>query len=199
MNKFFAIMLIGRSGCGKGTQAELLIDFFKKRREETIYIYTGEHLRELSQENNLTGKLITERVMKQGGLTPTAFAVYSWTKDLIEKFQGKTHLIFDGSPRTKNEAIIMDEVFEFYELKNVYPVLIDIAREEAFKRLKARARFDDTDESINHRLDYFEKDVAPAIEYYKNESKNKLCAVDGNPRDVNLIHQNILKILNLKS
>lgn len=191
-------MLIGRSGCGKGTQAEFLIDFFKKRREETIYIYTGEHLRELSQENNLTGKLITERVMKQGGLTPTAFAIYSWTKDLIEKFQGKTHLIFDGSPRTKNEAIIMDEVFEFYGLQDIYPVLIDVSREEAFKRLKSRARFDDTDESIKHRLDYFEKDVAPAIEYYKDESKNKLRAVDGNPRDVYKIHSDVLKILNLK-
>lgn len=199
MNKFFAITLIGRSGCGKGTQALLLINFFKKRKEETIYIYTGEHLRNLASQTNLAGKLIKERVMKQGGLTPTAFAIYSWAKDLIEKFQGKTHLIFDGSPRTRNEAIILDEALEFYRLQNIYPVLIDVSREEAFERLKSRARFDDTDKSINHRLDYFEKDVAPAIEYYKSESKNKLRVVDGNPHDVNLIHQNILKILNLKS
>lgn len=198
MNKFFAIMLIGRSGCGKGTQAELLMDFFKKREEETIYIYTGEHLRNLASQTNLAGKLIKERVMEQGGLTPTAFAIYSWTKDLIEKFQGNAHLIFDGSPRTKNEAIIMDEAFEFYGFQNIRPILIDVSREEAFKRLKSRARFDDTDETINHRLDYFEKDVAPAIEYYKNESKNKLHIVDGNPRDVNKIHLDILKILNPK-
>lgn len=191
-------MLIGRSGCGKGTQAELLIDFFKKRGEETIYIYTGEHLRNLASQTNFAGKLIKEIVMEQGGLTPTAFAVYSWTKDLIEKFQGKTHLIFDGSPRTRNEAIILDEALEFYGLQNIYPVLIDVSREEAFKRLKARARFDDTDESINRRLDYFEKDVAPAIEYYKNESKNKLCVVDGNLHDVNKIHSDVLKILNPK-
>ena len=198
MNNFLTILLIGRSGCGKGTQAELLVDFFKKRGEQVIYIYTGEHLRELSEQNNLTGKFIAERIMKQGGLTPTAFAVYSWTKDLIEKFQGKTHLIFDGSPRTKNEAVIMDEIFEFYGLRDVYPVLIDVSREEAFKRLKARARFDDTDESINHRLDYFEKDVAPAIDYYKGESKNKLRVVDGNPRDIDKIHSDVLKILNPK-
>ncbi len=106
-------------------------------------------------------------------------------------------MVIDGSPRTALEAKVLDGAFDFYKRENIKPILIDVSPEEVRARLLARGREDDTEEQIKHRLAYYEKYVAPAVEYYRKESKNKLIVVDGNPHDVNLIHKNILKPLSV--
>lgn len=195
MNKFLTILFIGRSGCGKSTQAELLRKYLKERGGKVVYVYAGEVLRQIAAENSLTGNLVKE-VIEKGQLVPDFLAIFSWMKALVERFNERDeHLIFDGSPRSRNEAQILDEALEFYGRKNVFPILLDIERQEAFNRLKLRGRADDTEEAINHRLDFYDKYVASAVDYYKNESKNKLRVVNANPRDIKKIHQDILGIL----
>lgn len=200
MSNPITVLLLGRSGCGKGTQAELLKKFLEKRggNGSAIYIYTGEELRKIiKRKKTYTTDLLDKKIMKGGGKAPDFLAIHAWAHAFINKLKPKKHLIIDGSPRTVIEARVLDEAFEFYGRKNVFPALIEITRKEAFLRLKKRGRFDDTDKAINRRLDFYEKYVKPTTEYYKTKSKNKLRSVDGNPRDIRKIHQNILTALNL--
>lgn len=199
MQRSYVFLLFGRSGCGKGTQAELLMDYFKKKEGEdsVLYIYAGEKFRELSGRDSLTAKL-TKEILTLGDKVPDFLAIWVWSNLMVERMRENLNLVIDGSPRTALEARALDETFEFYKLENIKPVLIDVSPKEIRDRLLKRGRSDDTEEQIKHRLAYYEKYVVPAIEYYKRESKNKLIVVDGNPHDVNLIHKNILKAAALK-
>ncbi len=198
MQKPLTFLFFGRSGCGKGTQAKLLQEYLEKKDRESnvLYVYVGDKMRELSGRDSLTAKLANE-ILLAGEKEPDFLAIWAWSDELVEKLKQNTHLIIDGSPRTLLEAKILDEAFEFYERKNIKPILINVSSEEVMARMLDRKREDDTEEQIKNRLAYYEKYVAPAVEYYRNESKNKLIIVDGNPHDVNLIHVNILKALNL--
>jgi adenylate kinase len=191
------LIFIGRSGAGKGTQAGLMKKFLEKRdgKGSVFYIYTGEHLRALIKDNPKleTSKLVDEKVMKDGNKAPDFMAIWAWAKDLIYSAKPHQHIIFDGSPRTILEARAMDEALEFYERKNVKPILINVSPEEARKRMLARRRKDDTEKQIKNRLAYYEKYVAPAVEYYLYESKNGLIVIDGNSHDIMKIHNAILK------
>ena len=198
MQKPFTFLIFGRSGCGKGTQAKLLQDYLEKRDGpgSALYIYVGDKMRELVQGDSLTAKLANE-ILLAGGKEPDFLAVWAWSNEMVEKLKEDTYLVIDGSPRTLLEAKILDDTFEFYKRENIKPVLIDVSPEEIRVRLLNRKREDDTEKQIAHRLAYYEKYVAPAVEYYRKESKNKLIVVDGNPHDVDLIHRNILQAIGI--
>ena len=70
--------------------------------------------------------------------------------------------------------------------------MLDVSAEWAAERLKARGRFDDTDERIKNRMEYFEKYVRPAIAHYEKENKNKLIAINGE-QTIEEVHQEIIK------
>ena len=173
-----AVLLIGRAGSGKGTQAGFLTKHLGA--ENVLYIYAGEKLRKLSEDESLaTARLLKERILLKGAKAPDFFAIWSWADSFISNFKSHMHLVLDGSPRTVLEAMVLDEAFAFYERRRVYPVHIDITREEAFQRLKARGRHDDEYEAISNRLDWFEKTVIPVIDYYEKESPNKVIRING--------------------
>lgn len=202
MENSLNFIFFGRSGSGKGTQAELLKKYLEGKygANSVLYVYTGAKLRELTgQKELLTARLVDEKVMKAGAKAPDFLAVWAWGDRLVKEMDEKKHLIVDGSPRTIMEAKMLDEAFLFYGQKKIFPLLIDVSREEAAKRMKKRGRADDTDKQIESRLAYYEEHVLPAVEYYKKESENKLIRIDGNPLDRELIHQNILKAVSLKN
>lgn len=195
-------IFLGRSGSGKGTQAELLKKYLERKSgtNSVLYVYTGAKLRELvGQKELLTARLVDEKVMKAGAKAPDFLAVWAWSDRLVKEIDEKEHLIVDGSPRTIMEAKMIDEAFLFYGRKKFFPLFIDVSREEVARRMKKRSRADDTDEQIESRLAYYEEYVLPAVEYYEKESKNKLIRIDGNPLDRELIHRNILKAVGLKN
>lgn len=192
------LIFIGRSGCGKGTQAGLMREYLEKRdgKGSILYINTGEHLRNLTKMPMFeTGKLVNKKVMEAGNKAPDFLAIWIWAKELIYSAKSHQHIIFDGCPRTPLEAKAMDEALEFYERKNVKPILLDVSPEEVRERLLKRGRGDDTEEQIRNRLAYYEKRVVLAVEYYRKESKNKLIVVDANLHDIIVIHKNILAAL----
>jgi adenylate kinase family enzyme len=194
------VMFIGRSGSGKDTQAELLRKALENRDSAVsiLYIYTGAHLRSVMRDTNiLTGNLIKENVMDAGNKAPDFLAIWAWAKEFIYRLQEHHNVILSSSPRTVFEAKILDEAFAFYSRSNVCPIYLKVSRDEAFKRLRNRGRFDDTDETINKRLDYFEKWVMSTIEYYRTESKNRLIEIDGNPHDIEKIHHDILRAIGI--
>lgn len=174
-----AFMFLSRSGAGKGTQADFLRNHFGAER--TLYISTGDHLRELAEKHDLlAGKYMEEKVMRPGNRAPAFSPIWVWAERMINEFTPQTEaVIFEGSPRTILEARALDEAFEFFEIENVYPLLLDITPEEARKRLLGRKRGDDTEAAIERRLAFYERDVMPILSFYQGESPYRLVRIDG--------------------
>lgn len=176
-----AIILLSRSGGGKGTQAKFLREYFGK--EKVLYITTGDGFRELATRTDLlAGKYIQEKVLNVGEKAPDFSTIWVWANRMIYEFTQETNIvIFDGTPRTRLEAQALDEMLAFFEITNVKPLLLEVEYQEAIQRLLKRGRADDTRERIERRLAFYERTVTPAIEYYKMESKNRLIVIDGMP------------------
>ncbi|MFH0791643.1 MAG: nucleoside monophosphate kinase [bacterium] len=196
-------VLIGRSGCGKGTQAKLLTDFFKNMR----IISSGGLLRKLAKKKTAVGKKI-KKILVSGGLPSNDIAVTLWMYEMCQRLEDNEGLIADGFPRRLKEAISLARFLEFLgRVENTYCVLLDISKEEAFGRLSKRrvckkcgklipwigkfrelehcdscggdllTRPDDEPKAIKSRLAYYERWVVPAIRYF--EKKKMLIRVNG--------------------
>ncbi|MFY9493225.1 MAG: nucleoside monophosphate kinase [Minisyncoccia bacterium] len=184
------IIILGRSGSGKGTQAELL----KKLLEPCLYIYTGDLFREMAGTEIIAGRKVKE-ILKVGGLPPEWLASFLWQRELVDGLRsGLENVIIDGSPRRLDEAKEMDEVLNWLGRTDIKPILVDITEDEAVGRLLLRGRSDDTEESVRARLDWFNTQTIPAIEYY--EKSGRLIKVDG-MGTVEEIHERIKQALNL--
>ena len=193
MKEPLVFLLMGRSGCGKGTQAKLLIKYLKDNNlGETLYVYTGERLRNFAEkEENFAARLAKSK-MKDGDLLPSFLAVWLWSGALIEGVKENNNVIMDGSPRTLLEALMTDDAMEFYGRSNVVPIFLETSEEWSTQRLLGRGRSDDSLKSIKKRMAYFEKSVAPIIDYYEKESKYKLIKVNGE-QSVEDVHREILE------
>ena len=185
------VIVLGRSGSGKGTQAELL----KKLLDPCLYIYAGDLFRELSEADTLAGKKVKE-LLASGGLPPEWIAAFLWQKELVYGVRGAENIIIDGSPRRLDEAQELDEVLTWLGRFNIKAILVDITEDEAVKRLLKRGRADDSEESIRERLHWFNTEAAPAVEYY--EKSGRLIRVDG-MGSVEEIHERIKKELGIKN
>ena len=193
MKEPLVFLLMGRSGCGKGTQAKLLIKYLKDNNlGETLYVYTGERLRNFAEkEENFAARLAKSK-MKDGDLLPSFLAVWLWSGALIEGVKENNNVIMDGSPRTLLEALMMDDAMEFYGRSDVVPIFLETSEEWSTQKMLGRGRSDDNLKSIKKRMAYFEKDVAPVIDYYEKESKHKLIKVNGE-QSVEDVHREILE------
>lgn len=166
------LILLGRSGSGKGTQGE----FLRQKLEPCLYVYTGDLFRQLAHKNTVAGRKV-KQVMEEGGLPPEWLAAFLWQRELLDNLRGGENIIFDGTPRRLDEAKEMDKTLEWLGWNNVKAVLIDITNEEALTRLLKRRRSDDDEATIKNRLSWFESDVVPAIDYYRDTGR--LVTVDG--------------------
>ena len=154
-----AFIFLGRSGCGKGTQAELLINLLTKGKPgKTLHIESGALIREYSKGTSFTEKN-TKIVMEKGLLIPEAVIVSLWMKTLDNNFTGKENIVFDGTPRKPRESQLLDDTLKFYNFEKVTVFCVNVSYGWSEKRMTDRARKDDTPESIKKRLEWYETDV----------------------------------------
>lgn len=192
-----AFVFIGRSGCGKGTQVELMMKVLREKdpSRAILYIQTGQEFRDFIKGDKVTQKRSAE-IYNVGGLQPEFLAVHMWIRQLVEKYDGREHLIFDGTPRKFHEAGVLDSAFDFYGIGKPWILNIVISSEESLKRLLLRKRFDDNEAEIRKRLAWYDTDVAPAIDYYRKSPKYNFLEIDGE-RSVEDIHKDIVKKVGL--
>jgi adenylate kinase len=221
MQKPLSFALIGRSGCGKGTQAELLMKHFGN----LFYISTGNLLRELAKLDTLVGKS-AKKVMEEGGLMPDFMIIGLWMRELNMNLRENQGALFDGALRRLSEAQQADDFFKFLgREKTLMPILIDISKQEAFDRLTKRrickdckkiipyvgeykkmekcdkcggklmARPDDNPDAINNRLTYFDDEVLEVLDYYKKD--NRLITINGE-QPIEKVFEDILKAVEAK-
>ncbi len=186
------IILIGRSGSGKGTQAKLL----KKHFGNMLHVVTGDLFRELAKKKTDTSKRVAE-ILKKGGLPHDDLATTLWMYNLAHNLKREEGLICDGFPRRTREAKNLDEFLEFLKRKqDTYVFLIDISEKEAFVRLTKRRiyanRTDDKPDAIKGRMEYFKESVVPTIKYY--EKQKRLIKINGE-QSIEKVFEDILKTI----
>lgn len=188
------IILIGRSGSGKGTQATLIrnrINLLDKEKRQILYVETGEKFRSFIREKTFSAKL-SKDIYEQGTLQPAFLAGLMWGDMLLSELEADMHLIFDGAPRSRPEAEMLDTAIKFYKRERPVVINIEVGRKWSETHLLARGRMDDTTlAKINKRLDWFEKDVVPAIEYYKHNSDYLYIEVNGE-QPIEKVHSDII-------
>ena len=183
MRNFYAF--IGKSGSGKGTQAELLKAYFEKKdpSRPVLWFGSGDHLRTLAKGDTYTAER-TKEFLDNGWLIPEFLIISIWADFFA------THL-------QKNERVILDGAVEFYRAK-LCVIYVNVSREWAMDKLLKRGRADDTKESINERLDWYEKDVLPTLEFYKNHPKHTFLDINGE-QTIDDVHKEIVdKMQNAK-
>lgn len=193
------IIFIGRSGAGKGTQSLLLLDYLQKEIGGTaLYLETGKYFRELITHDDLTAKLAKD-VYMDGERHPDFLATNLWSNALRTEYTGAEHIVFDGAPRSKLEAEMMEGAFGFYDRFNISRyakpkvIFLDVSAEWSRERLKSRGRIDEMrQDQIDSRTHYFETAVMPAVEYLKNDSKFTFLHINGE-QTIEEVHAEILK------
>lgn len=194
MNKKVFIF-IGKSGCGKGTQAKLLIEKLGQKNESVYYVSTGDEFRRVFSMNTYSSGLV-KSIVDQGLFCPSFAAVSMWTNALFRDLKEDQHIIIDGTPRSVSEAMVLDTLFPFYDATPVV-IYIDVSREWATERLLGRARHDDTNDGISSRLDLFDSQIVPIVEMYKSRENIVVHHINGE-QSVEAVHKDLMSALSIE-
>lgn len=164
----FNIILFGPPGSGKGTQSELLIKNFG-----LTHISTGDLLRSEISEGTALG-VEAKKYIDQGQLVPDA-VVIGMIEDVFHKNKATKGFIFDGFPRTEEQAVALDELLNNNNAPISVMVSLDVPFDELKNRLlergKISGRSDDNEETIALRIEEYLSKTKPVEDYYAKQDK----------------------------
>jgi len=163
------IVLFGPPGAGKGTQSEKIIEKY-----HLTHISTGDLFRKHLSEGTELGKL-AKKYMDEGELVPDEVVIRMVDLKIKEK-KDTSGFIFDGFPRTVNQAKALDGLLENRRQPISGMILLEVDEEELKKRILLRAetsgRSDDQDmEKINNRIRVYKEETLPVAGYYQKQGK----------------------------
>ena len=179
------IVLLGGPGAGKGTQAQRLVAEYG-----VAHISTGDLLRAAIKNGTELGKQ-AKSYMDKIQLVPDELVV-NLVKERLADDDAQKGFILDGFPRNTAQAVVLDSELKDMGLALDAAVLVDVDPDVIVKRLSSRRtckncgytapagvdvcprcgdemyqRDDDKPETIQRRLDVYQTQTAPLIEYYK--------------------------------
>lgn len=175
-----AYLFYGKSGSGKGTQAQILKQHLESQGRTVIYIETGKLFRNFTESHQDYMGNHVRSVIEAGKLMPAFFPVYLWSQELIGQYTGTEDIIMDGVSRRIEEAPMIDSALDFFTIEKRFVVTIDVSDEWVFAHMGARPdRADDTKDAMMKRLAWFTDEVVPVIEYFKNNEKYTSLTING--------------------
>lgn len=195
------MILLGPPGCGKGTQAKILIDAFNIPQ-----ISTGDMLRETIKKKSPLG-MEAKAHMDRGALVPDHLVI-KIIEERLKQADCNRGFILDGFPRTVAQAEALDTLLSQMGSELEYVFSIDVEDEELIRRLTGRRvcrtcgesyhiafnpprqegrcdscqgelyqRDDDNEETIRNRLKVYRDQTSPLINFY--QKRNVLHSIDG--------------------
>ena len=168
------LVLLGAPGSGKGTQAARLKDHL-----QVPHISTGDLLRAEVAAGSKLG-LEAKGVMARGELVSDAILL-GMLEDRFSRADTANGFILDGYPRNLAQAAALDVLLGRLKQSFDYAVQLDVPTELLVERIagraKAEGRADDTPESVRTRLQVYDNQTAPVIDYYRQHGQ--LTLVDG--------------------
>jgi adenylate kinase len=192
------LVLLGKQGAGKGTQAARLAEHYG-----VPHLATGDLLRAAAAAGTTVG-LEAKRYMDKGELVPDEI-VFGVVEDTMTGGDLDDGFVLDGFPRTDTQAIELERVLEGDPID--LAVNLDVSTEIVLDRIAGRRvcencgatyhvnfppkqdwtcdvcggkvvqRSDDTEEAVLRRLELYDQETVPIIEFYRR--LDKLEVVDG--------------------
>lgn len=158
------VLLIGPPGAGKGTQATRIAAHFDLAR-----IATGDLLRQEVAGGSELGRT-AKAYIDRGDLVPDE-VVIAMTRERVMQANTEGGYILDGYPRTLVQA---EAAYRWAKARGVpfdLALFFEIGTDELLARLAGRAReegrSDDTQETVRHRLEVFQRQTYPLLDYYR--------------------------------
>jgi len=191
-NNMLNLILFGKPGSGKGTQASLI-----KNKYNLVHISTGDVFRK-NMSNKTDLGMLAKGYMEKGELVPDEVTV-NMLKEELEYHLPCEGFIFDGFPRTSYQAEKLDALLTKYSLNIHLTIALDVDNETLIKRLlnrgKSSGRADDqSEDKINKRLQEYDKKTKPLIEFYTKQNKYKSINGIGEMDDITARIVNLLDI-----
>ncbi len=165
----FNLILFGPPGSGKGTQSEKLISTYSFK-----HLSTGDLLRSEIKNQTKLG-LEAKSFMDNGQLVPDA-VVIGMVDAAISANKGVNGFLFDGFPRTKAQAIALDELLGTHDTSINLVLALDVPEDELVVRMINRAktsgRSDDADENVQkNRIAVYKNETLAVAEHYATFDK----------------------------
>jgi len=163
------IVLFGKPGAGKGTQADFL-----KIKYNLYHISTGDLFRFNISNKTSLGNL-AKTYMDNGDLVPDEVTI-EMLKECVESNFKSEGFIFDGFPRTISQAKVLDEFLGEKSVSISAMISLEVDEEILIKRLidrgKIGGRIDDMNESkIRNRFKEYNMKTSILQDYYKKQNK----------------------------
>jgi adenylate kinase len=164
------ILVLGPQGSGKGTQAKRI-----KATYGIPHIATGDMIREMKELPTELGRELNA-VYDRGDLVSDELMI-RLIGDRLSRGDTLAGFVLDGFPRTMAQAEALDELLD--DLGRDLDVVFDfqvpdrnVLRERMLTRAAEEGRSDDTPEAIARRLELYERETAPLVEYYRSRRAN---------------------------
>src|SRR4051812_7694847 len=195
MERYKTILLFGAPGSGKGTQGKILgsIPGF-------FHTACGDIFRSLDLQSEM-GRIAWE-YSSRGELVPDEFTVKLWKQfikgtELVNQFHPETEfLVLDGIPRNRKQAELLEDTIEV--MKVIHLRCADLKK--MIERLRRRAlrenRLDDAnDKVIQHRLEVYESETRPVLDFYPAD---RIMRVDATMSQIGVLSEIIRVLVPLK-
>ena len=156
---------------------------------------TGDGFRSFFEESTYTSSLSKE-LTNAGKLQPLFLTIWLWANAFVREFKPDQHVFIDGYPRRLEEAVAVDSAISFYGRTDVVVLNFVVSRETSKGRMLSRARSDDTPANIEERLNWYDTEVTPAVEFFRNKPGYTFIDIDGE-KPIDEIHKDIISKLNL--
>lgn len=195
------LILLGPPGCGKGTQAKLLVE-----RLKVPQVSTGDMLREAAKASTPLG-LEARQYMDRGALVPDA-VIIGLVRERLRNPDCNRGYILDGFPRTVAQAEALEQTLRELNGSLDHVVSLEVAAEDVVGRIAGRRtcrncgamyhvrfspskvegrcdacggptyqRDDDREDTVRRRLSVYADQTAPLLSFY--ESRGLLRRVGG--------------------
>ena len=168
------VIIFGPPGAGKGTQSKYLVN-----KLNSFQISTGDMLRDEIKKDTDIGKKIINN-MNDGKFVEDEI-VNKLLENIIFDVKKKNKLIFDGYPRTINQAKNLENLLSKSNQKLDYIFFLNVNKDAIIKRIEKRKilekRSDDDTNTILKRYDIYMKETKPVLDFYS--SKKGFYEIDG--------------------
>jgi adenylate kinase len=193
--KYRSILLFGAPGSGKGTQGKIIGNipgFFHNA--------TGDIFRSLDLQTEM-GRKFWEYASR-GELVPDEFTISLWRQyikgmEMVNQFHPHTEfVVLDGIPRNVKQAKLLEDAIEVEKV--IYLRCADLNK--MVERLRRRAlrenRIDDaSDTVIRRRLEVYERETRPVLDYY---DPAKVVRVDATMSQIRVLSEVVKTLVPLK-
>ena len=177
------IVLFGPPGAGKGTQAKLICEKYFLN-----HLSTGDLLRKESSKETSLGIQI-KNTINDGKLVSNETTIELIKQYIDKNKNNKKGFLFDGFPRNKKQAELLDHLMVSINEKILCVILLnvneDVLKERIMNRSTTEGRSDDNLETLSKRLHTYSSETEPLIEYYSSQNLVRKVLGTGAISDIN--------------